>query len=301
MKRLLSYLSLAFSAVLFSQEVRTTLSKDSIRIGEQFELSIYIQEKIKPINFPVILDSLGPFEVISTQSKIDTLSNGYLRKKYILTSFEPGNQVYHKLKIETGNKSYLSRLQVVVADVEVDIEAAEKPIKGILKVEYSFWELVQKYYLYAVLAFLLILILSLLIWTIVLQSKKRKKEKKVKTPKDEALFLLRELDQKKWEQKGEIKKYYSELDKIVRRYLSRRFHFSTRELLSRELFQKIEEKEALIEADLIRYRDFLSDTDLAKFASQEHSQKRHKDNRKLAEEIVLNTQPIVEENATEDE
>ncbi len=89
MKKYLLSLFLVFSVVAFAQQkpiVKAEIDTTNIRIGEQFEFKITINDTANVI-IPK-LENLVGVEIVEDK-KIDTIKN-QLIKKYILTSFDSG-------------------------------------------------------------------------------------------------------------------------------------------------------------------------------------------------------------------
>ena len=109
--------------VTHSQSVNASIESDSILIGKKLNYTIDIDlEKVENIIFPDSI-SFVPFELIS-ESKVDTIkqNSGFrLSKKYGIISFEDGEFIIPKLKIQIGNKQLMTdSKRITVNMVEVD-------------------------------------------------------------------------------------------------------------------------------------------------------------------------------------
>ena len=109
--------------VTHSQSVSASIESDSILIGKKLNYTIDIDlEKVENIIFPDSI-SFVPFELIS-ESKVDTLkqNSGFrLSKKYGIISFEDGEFIIPKLKIQIGDKQLMTdSKKITVNMVEVD-------------------------------------------------------------------------------------------------------------------------------------------------------------------------------------
>ena len=205
--------------VSFSQNemVKVTIDTTNIRIGEQFNLKIWIGET-KNVILPKL--QLKGLEVVDS-TKIDTLKNSLIRK-YILTGFDSGSFYIPRQQIFVRNQAFLTdSLLVNVATIAIDTTKIKKfAIKSIESEPYIFDDF--KMYIYILLAALAIIGF----WVYWFVIRKQKEEEEVATystlpPFEEAIFRLNELDEKQLWQNNKIKKYYSELTEIVRGYIER--------------------------------------------------------------------------------
>ena len=109
--------------VTHSQSVNASIESDSILIGKKLNYTIDIDlEKVENIIFPDSI-SFVPFELIS-ESKVDTIkqNSGFrLSKKYGIISFEDGEFIIPKLKLQIGDKQLMTdSKRIKVNMVEVD-------------------------------------------------------------------------------------------------------------------------------------------------------------------------------------
>tara|TARA_B000000475_G_scaffold50375_1_gene39026 strand:- start:1028 stop:2659 length:1632 start_codon:yes stop_codon:yes gene_type:complete len=111
------------SITINSQSVNATIESDSILIGKELSYIIDINsEKVENIIFP---DSTSfiPFELIS-ETKVDTIKkeSGFLfSKKYGITSFDEGDFIIPKIKIQIGDKLFSTESKKITVNlVEVD-------------------------------------------------------------------------------------------------------------------------------------------------------------------------------------
>jgi len=117
--------------VSFSQKkplVKAEIDTTNIRIGEQFNLKISINE-IKNVIIPKL--ELKGLEVIDS-AKTDTLKNS-LVKKYVLTGFDSGSFYIPQQQIFVKNQAFLTdSLLINVATIAIDTSKIKKfPIKSI--------------------------------------------------------------------------------------------------------------------------------------------------------------------------
>ena len=127
MKTLINIYFLAFAFFLNqsiqSQKLSATIESDSILIGNEllYKIDINLNEK-QSIVFPDST-SFVPFELIS-ETKVDTLENneGFIfSKKYGITSFDEGEFIIPKIKVQIGDKFFSTdSKKIKVNMVEID-------------------------------------------------------------------------------------------------------------------------------------------------------------------------------------
>jgi hypothetical protein len=301
MKKQIIYILLFISTVAFAQQkplVTAQIDTTSIRIGEQFEFKITVQDTANVI-LPK-LEAIAGLEIIE-DLKIDTIKN-QLIKKYILTSFDSGAYYIPQQQIFIRQKLYLTdSLLINVATIAIDTTKQKMfPIKAIQSEPYVFDDY-KKYVWYGIIA--LIIIGLILYFT--LRKKKEVEEKEIVPalpPYDEAMQKLHQLDEKLLWQNNQVKEYYSELTEIVRGFIERELKVPALESTTDELidtlndFHEIESISTTKET-IKKLRDLLREADLVKFAKTTPMSEEIEMNRKDAEEVVneLKPKPIKEE------
>ncbi len=299
MKRYLLYLFLIFSVVAFAQQkpiVKAEIDTTNIRIGEQFEFKITIQDTANVI-IPK-LENLVGVEIVEDK-KIDTVKN-QLIKKYILTSFDSGAYYIPQQQIFIKQRLHLTdSLLIKVATVAVDTTKQKMfPIKANQSEPYVFDDY-KKYVWYGVIAlFIIVLILYF-----ALKKKKEEIEEVVipsLPPFEEAIQKLHELDEKLLWQNNQVKEYYSELTEIVRGFIERELKVPALESTTDELIETLtdfnDSKSISTTKETIKkLRDLLREADFVKFAKSKPLSEQIEFNRKEAEEIVIELKPVKEE------
>lgn len=283
-----------FSFAAFAQNsmVKVEIDTTNIRIGEQFNLKISINETENVILPKLQLKGL---EVIDS-TNIDTLKNSLIRK-YILTGFDSGAFYIPQQQIFVKNQAYLTdSLLVNVATVAVDTTKIKKfPIKSIKSEPYTFDDF--KIYIYIALAVLAI-IAFWIYWFVI---RKRKEEEEAPTyrtlpPYEEAIYRLNELDEKLLWQNNKVKEYYSELTEIVRGYIERELKVPALENTTDEVLSMLKDfKDAetiqTSRETIVKLKDLLREADLVKFAKSKPLAPEIEDDRKDAEYIIGNLKP----------
>lgn len=277
--------------------VNAEIDTTSIRIGEQFQLKISVDETQNVIIPKLQLKGL---EVIDS-TRVDTIKNSLIRR-YILTGFDSGAFYIPQQQIFIKNQAFLTdSLLVNVATIAIDTTKVKKfPIKTIKKEPFTFDDF--KIYLYIILAILAI-IGFWIYWFVI---KKRKIAEDTPTyrmlpPYEEALLKLSELDEKLLWQNNKTKEYYSELTEIVRGYIERELKVPALENTSDEVLEMVEDfkNSETIETSketIIKLKDLFREADLVKFAKSKPLAIEIEDDRRDAEHIIgnLKPKPIIE-------
>jgi len=309
MKKQILYIFLFISAIAFSQQdpvVKAEIDTINIRIGEQFEFKITIQDTANVI-VPK-LDKLVGLEIVEDK-KIDTIKN-QLIKKYILTSFDSGSYYIPQQQIFIRQRLHLTdSLLINVATVAVDTTKQKMfPIKANQEEPYQFDDF-KPYLWYVILG---LVIIGLIIY-FALKKKKEVEEEIIipaLAPFEEAIQKFHELDEKLLWQNNEIKKYYSELTEIIRAYIERELKVPALESTTDELIETLtdfNDSEAIstTKETIKKLRNILREADLVKFAKSKPMSEQIEFNRKEAEEVVVELKPEtieeVPETKTEDE
>lgn len=278
--------------------VKAEIDTTSIRIGEQFNLKISINETQNVILPKLEIKGL---EVIDS-TKIDTV-NDFLVRKYILTGFDSGAFYIPQQQIFIKNQAFFTdSLLVNVATIAVDTLQVKKfPIKSIKSEPYSF----DDFRIYAYLLLAAILIIGFWIYWFVIRKRKESEEEetyKILPPYEEAIYRLNELDEKLLWQNNKIKEYYSELTEIVRGYIERELNVSALENTTDEILEILKEFKGpetiqISKETFKKLRELLREADLVKFAKSKPLAIEIKEDRKDAEDIIskLTPKPILKE------
>ncbi|RSC95231.1 hypothetical protein [Tenacibaculum singaporense] len=303
MKHKLLYICLFLASFTFAQQpqVKAEIDTANIRIGEQFQYKISVDETENVI-IPK-LENLKGLEVIDTL-KIDTIENKLIRK-YILTGFDSGAFYIPQQQIFIRNQVYLTdSLLVNVATVPIDTTKVKKfPIKGIKGEPYQFDDFKQ-YIWWIVIA---IVVIALLLYFFVFKKKKEQEETIVVpllAPYEEAMQKLEELDKKLLWQNNQVKKYYSELTDIIRGYIERELHVPALESTTDELIDVLNDfndtKSIETSREIIdKLKGLLQESDLVKFAKSKPLSHEIEEDRKDAKLIIDNLKPKKQEDDDE--
>ncbi|CAM1334157.1 hypothetical protein [Tenacibaculum aestuariivivum] len=299
MKAKLLYIFLFIYCVGFAQsnKIQVEIDTTNIRIGEQFEYKILVNETENVIISK--LENLKGLEVVDSL-KIDTIKNK-LVKKYILTGFDSGAFYIPQQQIFIKNQAYLTdSLLINVATIAIDTTKIKKfPIKGIKGEAYQFNDF--RNYIWWALTILTISIL--LLYFFVFKKKKEAKEEIIipsLPPYQEAVEKLQQLDKKLLWQNNQTKKYYSELTAIIRGYIERELKLPALEITTDELIAILDDLNNIksIETDgvtVYKLKKLLQESDLVKFAKSKPIAHQIEQDRKDAKHIIDNLKPKKEE------
>lgn len=304
MKKYILHIFLLISIIAFAQNpmVKAQIETSQIRIGEQFNLRISVNE-IENVILPKL--ELKGLEVIDS-AMIDTLGN-MLVQKYIITGFDSGAYYIPQQQVFVKNQAYLTdSLLVNVATVAIDTTKIKKfPIKAIKAEPYTFDDF--KIYVYILLVALVII--GFWIYWFVIRKRKMEIEEptfRALPPYDEAIYKLNELDEKLLWQNNKVKEYYSELTEIVRGYIERELKVPALEKTTDEIIETLKD---FNEAETIstsketidKLKALLQEADLVKFAKSKPLAIEIEEDRKDAKLVIdnLKPKPIIEDDELE--
>ena len=272
--------------------VKAEIDTTNIRIGEQFQLKISVDETQNVIIPKIQLKNL---EVIDS-TRIDTIKNSLIRR-YILTGFDSGAFYIPQQQIFVKNQAFLTdSLLINIATIAIDTLKVKKfPIKSIKKEPYTFDDF--RIYIYLILAILAI-IGFWIYWFVIRKRKETEDAPTYRTlpPFEEAILRLNELDEKLLWQNNKIKEYYSELTEIVRGYIERELKVPALENTTDEVLAMIKDFKNLdsIETSketIKKLKDLLREADLVKFAKSKPLAIEIEDDRRDAEFIIGHLKP----------
>ncbi|MGZ5255103.1 MAG: BatD family protein [Flavitalea sp.] len=277
MKRILYFVLLLICIRAQAQvQVKTFTDKETILIGERFTMTI---ESFMPLDqqfsWPMI-DTLPNFQIISS-SEIDTTENFNSRKvlqSFLLTSFDSGHYTIPSITFLVGNVRYVSdTVGIDIGYSPMDPNPDYKEIKDILDVEDS-----GNRYLYWFLAGV-VLVLGLLLWYFLRKKKQPVKvvEEKKLSPYEEAMMALENIRKSGFIQNGSVKKYYSELNDILRNYLDTQLQLHSMKKTNEEIIFELRSLD-LNKEDQQKLTDALRIADFVKFAKYQPDESMNEQN-----------------------
>ena len=268
----LSGLMILFTSFSFGQ-VSSKVDTTQIRIGEQINYKINVEaDSSALVVFPEGQTFL-PLEAVEA-SNIDTTKNNakiLLSRIYKLTQFDSGVYTIPRQKIIIGDKPFFTdSLKVMVNPIEVDTTKQGlydiKPIIEVDKTGGNWWK-------YLLITLLLIGLVAFLLYWFIWRKKPLTEEEEIALlpPYDRAKIAIRKLDQSQFLLKSEIKKYYSELTLIIRKYLDEKVYDRAMESTTDELILRLQllkdGNQIPLKKDTINnLQSILKRADLVKFA-----------------------------------
>ena len=224
--KFISLLVLAlFTQQGYGQEVRASIDRDSLLIGEQIELQLSASADPEALILFPEGQTFYPLEVVN-ESAIDTLSKRpqlSLRKTYKITQFDAGDYLIAPQQITINRNPYTTEaIPVRINDVVVDTTAQGlydiKPLGQKVPEPKSYWPYV--------------LIAALVASGLYVYFKRSREKKRVISPFEEAVSSIDRLKQIEVVEAASI--YYSATS-IFKTYLNRRLSLSTEQRTSKEL------------------------------------------------------------------
>ena len=274
-------------------QVSTKIDTTKIRIGEQFDYQIIV-DQTKDVRFPKFeSDSLNRIGVV-TSHKIDSLKN-QLIKKYTLTSFDSGRYVLPGQEIFIKDKRFLTD-QVIIDVATVEVDTIKQPMHHIKEIQnepYLFSDYLNYFW-----GLIVVLLIIGLILYFVLRDKPTEEEIISRIPPfDAAKMRLKELDSKELISQNKIKMYYVELTDIVRTFIEKELNIPALESTTDELIETITDfnvssKLNIPGETLNKLHKLLQEADLVKFAKSKPLQNEIALHRGDAEGIIDVLHPI---------
>jgi|AntDeeMinimDraft_5_1070356.scaffolds.fasta_scaffold00756_12 hypothetical protein len=260
--------SLLFSAFSSAQTVKTSVNRDSIKIGEEVKFQIKVTSDSSAIVVFPESKTFGSLEVFNSNPPDTSFekSTRKLNKTYSLTQFDAGSYTIPSLAVKIDDQDFATdSLKVQVDSVVVDTtEQNLYPIKK--SIDYEAGRKFPIWVLWLVIA----LVAAALIVFFILRRKKKQREEKL-PPYEAAIKELDELDHSESLKQGNYKDYYSRLTASVKRYLDEKveegvLEKTTDEVIARVRTLKNENKLYLKEHVIQSLEAVLRRADLTKFA-----------------------------------
>ncbi len=289
------------------EEVTLTVAVDStaIKIGEQ--LNYFLQVKADSSAQVVFPEKplFAPFELLEV-SPVDTIRSKYhylYTKKYALIQFDSGNYFLPQQQVLINGFSKIAELiPVRVNSVKVDTTKQKLyDIKPLQEVDKNYEVLISR----ILWGLFFSIALFGLFYTYLFQKRRKKLREQELLPFDRAIEELKALENENLSKQEEFKMYYSRLTDVVRRYLEEEAKIDALESTSEELLIKLEtRKDAgtlnLDRKTLISLREVLQNADLVKFAKSMPEYRIANEDRKVVENVVIQTREALPE-PTEEE
>lgn len=293
---LLSLFSLVFTS-LFAQEVEVKVDTMNIRIGEQFNYQISINDTANVI-VPELQDLKG-LEIVEN-IPMDTIKANLI-KRYVLTGFDSGAYYIPSQQVFVRGRSFLTdSLLINVATIAIDTTKNKMfPIKSIQGEPYILDDFIP-YLIWVLLG--VIIIVGIIFYLKTRKKKEVIEDEEIPTlpPFEEALERLHKLDEKLLWQNNQVKQYYIELTEIVRAYIEKELKIPALESTTEDLIETIRDfndaKTINTSRESIRkLKELLREADLVKFAKSKPLSHEIEEDRKDAEFVLNELKPKPEE------
>lgn len=280
-----------FSYSIIIAQVKATAAADSsdYLIGDfiSYTIEVVHDKKISVLQ-PSITDSLNNLELIS-QSSLSKEQNGNKISIYtfILAGYDSINTNIPPIKInyktsndDSLNEAFTNPVSFTIHSLPVKLEEEIKDVKEPITIPLD-WKLILLYLAGAVLiGFILYLLYKKY------RGAKKEEAKPAAIPPDvKALLALDELEKKQLWQKGEVKKYHSEITEIIRKYFEEIYAFPSLEIPTYDTVKNLREKN--IDEEIIQIvKNFLENADMVKFAKYQPMDTINEEMMLQAKEIV---------------
>ena len=266
------------SITINSQSVTASVESDSILIGKELNYTIDVNaEKVENIIFPDST-SFVPFELIS-ETKVDTLKqdNGFrFSKKYGITSFDEGDFIIPKIKIQIGDKLFSTDSKKITVNL-VEVDTTKQGLYDIKPAFDKFSSIeILKLSLknnYPVILFMIFLVLTLFYFRskIIEFFNPLLNIKPTLRPIELIKKRLSDLEKIKIDSGAEIKFFYSELTFALRSFFEKEVYDKALESTTIELILKLNNLSEIKSFDITkdsinRIEDIFKRADLVKFA-----------------------------------
>ena len=266
------------SITINSQSVNAYVESDSILIGKELNYTIDVNaEKVENIIFPDST-SFVPFELIS-ETKVDTLKqdNGFrFSKKYGITSFDEGDFIIPKIKIQIGDKLFSTDSKKITVNL-VEVDTTKQGLYDIKPAFDKFSSIeILKLSLknnYPVILFMIFLVLTLFYFRskIIEFFNPLLNIKPTLRPIELIKKRLSDLEKIKIDSGAEIKFFYSELTFALRSFFEKEVYDKALESTTIELILKLNNLSeiksfAITKDSLNKIEDIFKRADLVKFA-----------------------------------
>lgn len=269
---LLSLFCVLISLIGYSQ-VTSSIDSTAIKIGAELFYKIHVKTDSTTLVVFSEEQTFQPLEMINSYSIDTTKKEGYyqLTKTYGLTQFDSGVYTIPKQKIRIGeNIFFTDSLQVQVNPVVVDTSKQKlfdiKPLIEVDKKPSKIWR---------TLGFILLALLGIggVLYWFIWRKKPMSEAEKIAAlkPYERAKLALEKLDEERYFENEEIKKYYSDLTLILRQYLDEKVYEQSLESTTDELIFRLKTLEAANQIKLSKetiqnIETIFKRADLVKFA-----------------------------------
>jgi hypothetical protein len=271
--------------------VKASVDKNKIVIGEPIGLTLeaYIPLGQQVTWFP--MDTIPHFEFLkkARPDTLESIEGKKITQVTTITSFDSGQWEIPQLELKVLKQSYYTdTILIDVGFTPFDREADYRDIKDIIEVNNP-----DTKYIPWVIGAAVLVSLALVIYFL----RKRKpvtavtrKEPPKLSPYEEAMQALAELRKKGLPQNGQVKWYYTELNDILRVFVSRKLNIATMERTNEELILQLRRLN-LSRDSFTRLAQALRMSDYVKFAKYQPGAEDNEKNYEIIQSAIqtLNT------------
>lgn len=255
----------AFGAQLKAQTVIASVDTNQILIGEQFTLTIVVDDPNGEMgNWPIAGDTINKFEIISA-GPVDS-NNAQLRQEVVLTIFDSGAYVIEPIPFVFEDKEVLTEpISIQVNTIIVDMEGDITDIKAPIQAPFNIWDYWLVISILMGIAIIISTVIFVLSWITSMEEEKVIVPPKPKVPPfDKAIIALNSIEEERAWDTEKPKQYYSRLIDVIREFLEEEYQipameFTTDETVSATKTLKITEaeredlKQLFTQADLVKF------------------------------------------------
>jgi hypothetical protein len=288
---LLTLLTL-YQPALLAQALLSSVSRDSIRLGERLEVRYELSFPKGGRVIPPAVQAIcrNPFEPLSAPV-LDTLSKtspSVLVYTLSITSFDSGTYTIPSAPFQIYQESdtlifWTDSFNVRVLTVPVDTTQAFRDIKGPLAPPFD-WRDTLPYLIGVAIAFLLVFALFTL-WRRIRRKRADPVTDTILTPAEKALQALQQIRREKLWQTAEDKVFYTRLTDVLRLFFEEQFGFKAPEMVSSEIMAALR-LQGVASDWLRRLEEVFKASDMAKFAKGKPSETEKEGALQTAEEYI---------------
>jgi hypothetical protein len=283
--------------------LRASVDKATITIGDLiiYTITVTRNENVE-VQLPALGENLGGFEIRDYHVHDSRRENGSLidRVDYTISTFETGEFEIPPVEVSYSIPPDGEQRTLKTESIKIVVESVKPSEEGDIREIRPPWEIPYCWQTVILFSLIGLSVLLFALGFIYYIRKKRRGEtllpRKIDPPRpphEIAYEMLGRLSESGLLEKGKIKKYYSDISEIIRRYVEGRYRITAMELTSTEL---MEELRAAVnnEEHSVLFESFLELCDLVKFAKYIPSDQENKSVMDLAVQIVDETKFVEE-------
>jgi hypothetical protein len=286
-------------------EIHTEVDKKEVSFGGRVKLRVF-SEEIQGVEmlFPEAPQISGHFTtIVSSELKKRIFGKNPRGREYVLGIYTTGTHVIPPVEVKyrrgPGQKwesLYSRQVPVIVKSLIEEDSEDIKDVKGIVRPESFFLRNL-------VIGVLLIVPLAAGLLFYIFRKRREallSRENGPVVPAHEIAYSqLSRLKAMELYKKDKVKEFYTFLSDILRHYLENRFTYRAPEMTTQEFIENMRAFPALAEEEKQLLRNFLTRSDMIKFAQYRSTPLEMVDSLKMVEDFVDRTREVEENNASE--